>query len=224
MMDVVTRHNAHLYQQSLRQAFRIRHRVFVDGLGWEAIRRPDGLERDQFDNLSAIYLLMFNGDGDVVGHQRLLETTGPHLFSDVFPHTCEATGVIRGPRILEAGRTCLDVDIIPRAQIRSHRRMLMLGLWEFLVRAGVPYITGLTGVDLVHCWIKRGIEVKPLGLPIECEGRPYLAVRITVTAEMLAREYAEMGITSPQLQYLAPQAVQPSIFEWASEASSTPVH
>jgi N-acyl-L-homoserine lactone synthetase len=66
------------------QAWRLRHRIFVEELGWSDLRRPDGREIDQFDHEEAIHHHCIR-DGRVVGYQRLLPTTRPHLLTDVMP-------------------------------------------------------------------------------------------------------------------------------------------
>src|SRR5579871_2634959 len=106
MIEVVTSRNALLYKEALHDMFRLRHRIFVERMGWEALRKPDRLERDQFDTDDAIYLLLTQDDGAVIGTHRMLPTTGPHLFSDVFPQMCAVKGVERGAKILELTRTC----------------------------------------------------------------------------------------------------------------------
>ncbi|WP_244442351.1 acyl-homoserine-lactone synthase [Bradyrhizobium sp. OHSU_III] len=64
------------------RAFRFRHAIFVDEKGWSDLRQPDGRECDRFDDAYAIHHVCLRGD-DIVGYQRLLPTTRPHLLSDV---------------------------------------------------------------------------------------------------------------------------------------------
>lgn len=73
MLAVVTRHNDFLYSDALDQMFRLRHRIFVERMGWEALRKPDAVERDEFDTSEAVYLLLMEEDGQVIGMARTKE-------------------------------------------------------------------------------------------------------------------------------------------------------
>lgn len=66
------------------QVSRLRHKFFVEKLGWEAIRRSNGLDIDEFDTDAAIHVTV--QDGDKIGaYGRLLSTTQPHLLSAIYP-------------------------------------------------------------------------------------------------------------------------------------------
>src|SRR5271154_5690649 len=95
MIEVVTSRNALLYKDALSDMFHLRHRIFVEKMGWEALRKPDRMEKDQFDTDDAIYLLLTEDDGTVVGTHRMLPPPKPHLFSDLFPQLCAVKGVLR---------------------------------------------------------------------------------------------------------------------------------
>jgi acyl-homoserine lactone synthase len=55
----------------LRQAFALRHRVFVEERGWEFLRRPDGLDVDRYDGGVATHVLLLEHER-VLGHVRLI--------------------------------------------------------------------------------------------------------------------------------------------------------
>src|SRR6185295_11038087 len=170
MIQVVTSRNALLYEDALRDMFHLRHRIFVERMGWEALRKPDRLERDQFDTEDAIYLLLMDDDGTVIGTHRMLPTTKPHLFSDVFPQLCAVKGVQRGKKILELTRTCVDEEALDRATMEHARKRIMVGLFEFCLRAGYEQITLLTPTDLLFRYLLIGLDIKPLGMPVEMDG------------------------------------------------------
>ena len=89
----------------MKQAFRLRHRVFAEELNWKELASPDGLERDQFDHDDAVHHLCIV-DEKVVGYERLLPITLPHLLSDVMPELCEGPPP-RGDHIYEWTRNCV---------------------------------------------------------------------------------------------------------------------
>ena len=61
---------------------RLRHRIFVEEMGWRDIDRGDGLEIDQFDHEEAVHHVVIR-NGEVAGYQRMLPTTRPHLLTEV---------------------------------------------------------------------------------------------------------------------------------------------
>ena len=71
MIHIVTPENEHLYRKQMAQVFRLRHKVFVEEMGWKALAKPDGREIDQFDTKHAVHMLYLEG-GEVLGYQRLL--------------------------------------------------------------------------------------------------------------------------------------------------------
>src|ERR1700720_440952 len=87
VIHIVTPDNESFYRDEMEQAYRLRHQVFVKEMGWTDLAKPDGREIDQFDNKHAVHMLDIE-HGEVLGYQRLLPTTRPHLLSDVIPELC----------------------------------------------------------------------------------------------------------------------------------------
>lgn len=56
------------------RVFRFRHYIFVEGKAWTDLRRPDGLERDQFDDENAIYQICLRDD-EIVGYDHARAVT-----------------------------------------------------------------------------------------------------------------------------------------------------
>ena len=48
-IHIVTAENIDSYADAMEQAYRLRHSVFVDEMGWHNLKRPDGREIDQFE-------------------------------------------------------------------------------------------------------------------------------------------------------------------------------
>ncbi len=70
-IEVIERSQRARWQAPLGRAFALRHQVFVDGYGWEFLRRPDGLDVDQHDAGDATHVLALDGES-VIGHIRLI--------------------------------------------------------------------------------------------------------------------------------------------------------
>ncbi len=128
MIHVVTRENRHLYTSRLEEYFRVRHEIYVEERKWEELRRPDGLERDQFDTDDATYLMAIDRDR-VVGGVRLVPTDRPTLLSDVFPYLAEVRGysaLMIGETMFVSGAAMfLTAPIVGRLMVKVDMRLLI---------------------------------------------------------------------------------------------------
>ena len=88
MIKIIDRTNLHGSREELREAHRFRHKIFVEEAGWEPLRKPDGLERDAFDDEYAIHMLLYD-QRQLVGYQRLLPTVRPYLLTEIYPQLCD---------------------------------------------------------------------------------------------------------------------------------------
>lgn len=200
-IDVITSRNAYLYEDELDQLFQLRHRYFVDLKGWNDLAKIDGRERDQFDNEQTVYLVLLD-QGKVIGTHRLLPTIRPHLFSEIFSHFCDVRGVVRAPNILEAGRTCLDEINLDRGALRRFRRLIMAGLIEYPCHAGMRGFTTLCPVTVVHQYLKIGINIEPLGVPVEVDGITCVACFWPTSEDDLAKVRRALNIPGDVLRYV----------------------
>jgi acyl homoserine lactone synthase len=91
----------------LRQMHRLRYRVFKERMGWDVECQGDE-ERDRFDRLGPVYILVLDDDEDVAGSWRILPTTGPNMLRDVFPQVLNGLPVPCAPTIWEISRFALD--------------------------------------------------------------------------------------------------------------------
>lgn len=130
----------------LEEAYRLRHRVFVEEMGWEALRQPDGRETDQFDDEHAVHMLLYEG-AELIGYQRMLPTTRPYLLTEIYPQLCDGEPP-RDPSIYEWTRF---------AVVPEHR-----GDGRGLGRAGAELVLGYvewglaSGIDTVV------VELEPI--------------------------------------------------------------
>src|SRR6202047_3609165 len=105
VIHLVTPENDYHYRDEMEQAYRLRHQVYVKEMGRADLAKADGRDVDQFDNKYAVHMLYIER-GEVLGYQRLLPTTRPHLLSDVMPELCEVERPI-GADIWEISRHCV---------------------------------------------------------------------------------------------------------------------
>jgi acyl-homoserine lactone synthase len=207
MLAVVTKHNAFLYRDALTQMFRLRHRIFVERMGWEALRRPDGMDKDQFDTAEAIYLILMDEEGMVMGSHRLLPTVRPHLFTDLFAEFCNVKGIQVGPKVYELNRTCVDEERLPRDKREWARKRIMAGLMEFGVYAGIEHFTILTPLDILFRYLLIGWDIKPLGVPREVDGVKQAAVAVRVDEAALNAVRDSFEIKGNLITHIGPLPV-----------------
>src|SRR5580658_7340650 len=96
MIKIIPGYAADRYPAIFDAVHRLRHKVFVEEMGWSDLRSDNGRERDQFDDEHAVHHVAMR-EGAVLGYQRTLPTSRPHLLTDVMANLCEGDPP-RGPR------------------------------------------------------------------------------------------------------------------------------
>ena len=142
--------NKDLFQPLLEDMFRLRARVFADRLGWE-VNIEDDMEIDQFDHMDAGYVIGVDDDMNVISCARVLQTTGPHMLSDVFDAILCGQAPLRSPNIWVSTRFCVDTARLKGADskhtVSTATCELMLGILEYAQESGITDI--ITVIDPV---------------------------------------------------------------------------
>lgn len=186
MIHIVTPENQHLFRDEMEQAYRLRHRVFVDEKSWTDLARPDGREIDQFDNDHAVHMLYIE-DGKVLGYQRMLPSTRPHLLSHVLPQLCEDERPV-GEHIWEWTRYCVEPAHRERGRSLSPvANALLSAIVEWGLESGVSTII----IQMNPLWLLRLVQLHfrtmPLGLPQRIGDDDVVAVTASFDHRTLAR-------------------------------------
>lgn len=193
-IHVVSSTNRHLYESTLESYFRIRHDVFARERGWRAVERSDGLDIDAFDRNDTIHLIAIDGDR-VVGGQRLVPTTSPHMLSEIFADLAAAKGIPVGPTVWEASRYFV---VRERRSGRTGCAMLA-GVQEFGLEEGITHYSAV----IETWWLPRlheaGFIVRPLGLPTLIENQWAIAAEVDVRKSSRDRARALGGISGSVL-------------------------
>jgi acyl-homoserine lactone synthase len=190
VIHIVTPENDYHYRAEMEQAYRLRHRVFVEELGWHNLAKPDGREIDQFDNKHAVHMLDIE-HGEVRGYQRLLPSTRPHLLSEIMPELCEVERPI-GADIWEISRHC----VAPGQRSGGHYASpiadsLGSGLLEWALECGVSkFIIEIETMGLLPL-VQLHFQPLPLGFPHKINGREVIAVTLTFD-ELTLERFREM--------------------------------
>lgn len=150
MILIVDALNKHRFPMVLDQMFRLRARVFAGRLGWD-VTINDGREEDQFDALDPAYVIGLDETGNVVACVRALQTTGPHMLSDVFHAILDGEPPLRSATLWESTRFCVDTERLGRGRTRGSvtyaTSELMLGAVEYAMRSGISDV--VTVIDPV---------------------------------------------------------------------------
>jgi len=186
MIHIVTPENEHLYRDEMDQVFRLRHKVFVDEMGWMALAKPDGREIDQFDTKHAVNMLYIE-NGEVLGYQRLLPSTRPHLLSEILPELCEVERPV-GAHIWEISRHCVAPG--RRAGGRYANvvaNALATALVEWGTECGISqYIIEIDPMGILPL-IQLHFRLVPLGLPKNIGGKDTIALTLSYDHRTLQR-------------------------------------
>lgn len=199
MILVIDALNKHRFSGLLDDMFKLRARVFRDRMGWDVTVR-DGREIDIFDDLDPVYLLALDGDYQVVGCNRMLQTTGPHMLSDVFQDILCGEPPLRSATVWENTRFCMDTERLKRPgadrTVSYAACELMAGIAEFARESGVTDVISV--VDPAMDRILKRCDNAPygyLGQTVQMGKTRALAALSDITDERIARIRAFAGIT-----------------------------
>uniref|UniRef100_E6VQ15 Autoinducer synthesis protein n=1 Tax=Rhodopseudomonas palustris (strain DX-1) TaxID=652103 RepID=E6VQ15_RHOPX len=186
MIHVVTGENVNLYSREMEQVYRLRHKIFVEEMGWEALRRPDAREIDQFDDSAAVHMLYIE-DGSVIGYQRMLPSVRPHLLTEVLRHLCDGDPP-RGPEIWEWTRYCVSRSCRDRGRMLSPISCaLQLGMVEWGIDHGVSQFIIETNPIFLLRLIQLNFRITPLGIPKQVGKDSVIAVTAAFDGRTLDR-------------------------------------
>lgn len=168
----------------LEDNFRLRHRIFVEQQGWHALRGPDALDIDKFDNEHATDILLTDGK-QLVGGSRVTPLARPNLLQTVFNGLVQDT-LPAGPS-LGADWTRFYV----RPDRREGRRRApesanpFCAMMEYALSKGLAFITFVSSLSKVEHGTAVGWRITPLGEPALVEGKATVAAWIEVSEQAL---------------------------------------
>ncbi len=198
MILIVDALNKDKFHSVLDDMFRLRARVFAGRLGWD-VTITDGREEDQFDALDPGYVIGLDEEGNVVACARALQTTGPHMLSDVFHSILDGEPPLRSATLWESTRFCVDTERLGRGRMRgsvSHATSeLMLGAVEYAMRSGISDV--ITVIDPVMDRVLKRSGNAPydyVGKTVSMGKVAALAALLDCTEERAASIRAHAGI------------------------------
>ena len=201
MIEAFNLATAHLFQDALASQARLRFRVFVEqrGLPHSHYR---GLEYDEFDTPSAIYLVWRDRDQVVRGLVRLLRTDRPYMLKSFWPWLVASGQLPQAADVWEMTRVCVDKTVSPDLR-RTILPELLTAANEFFVDQGSIGMIGVTRAHLLTHFIRQGIVW--LGEPAMIEGETERAFFVPTRFVRPDHHCARYGISDSVLTAMAPE-------------------
>ncbi len=177
MIKVISGVDAHHHPDLFRQVHALRHKVFVDEMHWEELRSPDGLEIGRYDDHHTVHHLALRGD-QVVGYQRMLPTTRPHLLSQELRHLC-AEGAPSGPAVWEVTRYCVaPAHREGRRAVGTVGSELLAATVEWAIASDVSSLLYAFEASWIGRAVQLGFRVRSLGFPAQIENQTVVAAEL----------------------------------------------
>lgn len=172
-----------LGNEVLRAMFDARKRVFVDKLCWDVPVIENTYEVDQFDTVSARYLILSDDRHRHRASARLLPTTGPHILGGLFAELCDSD-IPQGPEIREITRFCIEPTLSHRER-RTARNELITGLAEYALEHQIGAYTAVATRSWFSQICRFGWRCSALGSARRIGADDLIGLRIDIDGDTL---------------------------------------
>lgn len=179
----------------MEENYRLRHKIFVELQGWQALRRPDGRDVDEFDNEDATHILVTDG-GELVGGSRVTPLNKPNLLQTVF------NGLLHGSLPADPSLGADWTRFYVRPDRREGRRRapesaaLFCSMMEYALAEGFTFITFVSSLSMVEHGTSVGWRITPLGAPAMIDGKATVAAWIEVSEQALYNVRRATGMSA----------------------------
>jgi acyl-homoserine lactone synthase len=184
MILVVTPETAHQHERELEQAYRLRHRVFVEERGWKSWESPEGLERDQFDPAGSVSFLAIHA-GEVVGNARIVPNGGltgwPDLATPQKLERLRAHAPFWG-----LGRFCVASEIRGGSKAKNFGSHLFISVLEYARDHDIKEVFFETDPWFIALLRLLKVKVETVGEPLPFYGRQMLMGCAPITEHAIA--------------------------------------
>lgn len=175
---------------------RLRHKVFVEELGWDALQRPDGFEIDQFDHDEAVHHLSIR-NGELAGYQRMLPTTRAHLLTEVLTDLYVGTPP-SGPNVWELTRYAVAPGYRDgRRGVSTVGTELIAGFVEWGLSRGIDKVI----IEFEPMWVLRALQLHFLATPLGYQ-RTYGSQQVVAT--LLGFDQRTLEVVRERRKHFAP--------------------
>ena len=201
MIQVIAGCDVSRFESLFDEVFTLRHKIFVEEMKWEDLRREDEREIDQYDDEFAVHHIAMR-DGRVVGYQRMLSMARPNLLSDVYPHICELE-LPATADVWELTRYAVHPDCREgRRSVGTVGTELIAGFVEWGLISGVRKVI----IEFEPMWVFRamglGFLPRPLGLPTNIGDQTIVPTEVTFNERTLQKIRETMGRSEPVVRFM----------------------
>ncbi len=165
--------------QELLDMHRLRHDVFRDRLQW-AVNTEDGCERDGFDELDPVYMIVKGDDDRVCGCWRLLPSMGPYMMKDTFPQTLQGHSAPTLPTVWELSRFALSQHCGAAHRFCDLALAMMEAVVAHGLREGIDCYVTVTTTAIERLMRGLGIRMQRMGEPVQIGIEKTVALRLAV--------------------------------------------
>lgn len=187
----------------LERNFKLRHQIFVEQQGWEALRRPDKRDVDAYDTDLATHMLVTQDD-DLVGGSRFNRLDTPNLLTGVFAHLMESELPGSPSDGVDWTRFYVRPDRRERRRRAPESAALFCAMMEYALAQRFSYVTFVSSIYMLEHGTAVGWRITPLGMPVLIDGKPTIAAWIEVSQAALANVRHATGISR---SFLAEEAL-----------------
>lgn len=186
MMEAYSGLDEARFPEIFHQMYRQRYDIYVKRRKWQGLQPIGELEKDQFDTADATYLLALDDDEHVLAGLRLLKTTKPHIFGDLFPNLAGEHGVPRGDDVLELTRFYVAPSVAGGRDMRKWLiGVISAGMFEYCLENNIRQISSVIDTFLLPQMLELEWRVRPLGLPYRYGQGSAVGILIDVNEEAL---------------------------------------
>lgn len=153
----------------LDEAFRLRHRIFVEERGWNWLAQPDGRERDQVDEQGqAVHFLALEG-ADLTGYARMMSPDGliPAIRTEE-----KLLAIAARPGIRGVGRLCVAATTRGGSKVVNPASHILVAMCEYALAHSTPELFAETDPSLLVLLRILGFRVTFIGRPMDYYGKP----------------------------------------------------
>ncbi len=109
MLYLIDPSNYACHRQDLHNMYRLRDRVFRQSLNWD-VKSEDGMEKDEYDEKDAYYIVYKDKQGVIRGCHRLIEMTNRCMFDGPFKFVLPNFKEFKRPGYWEVSRFAVDYN------------------------------------------------------------------------------------------------------------------
>ena len=186
MIRVIDKENFATHAHYIAAFAALRHRVFVERLGWTMKDAPaaKGFEYDCYDTSDATYMVICNADDEVVAGLRLLKTTQPFLLAQCFPDLDDGT-LPQSTTVWEVTRFVVDPCPIRTAGCKDLGTQLVWALQSYGLMRGLTSFVSVSYAGMERLLRSAGCRFRRLAEPRRTDGRTIVPLEFEISEHVL---------------------------------------